>query len=102
MTSRLIGSLRLYAVVAGLWASIWGYLAYDAHRVYAFNRDYVAAMDASPKADRSNYGLADLHRYQFLTERNFDLVMLTSVPLGLPFVIAGILWIAAGFRAKDK
>jgi len=102
VTPALRGSLRLYAVVASAWVAIWGYQAYDAHSVYSYRRDYMAAVDASPGADRRDYMPSGAVRDKYLAERNFDLIMLSLMPLALPFAIAAGLWIIAGFRPKDN
>jgi hypothetical protein len=102
MTPAIRGSLRLYVVLVGVWVAIWGYQANDANSVYSYRRDYMAAIDAIPGADRAEYLPAALIRDKYLAERNFALTMLLIAPLGLPFAIAAGLWIVAGFRSKDK
>lgn len=91
------GLLRLYLAIAIPWSGWFGYAAFEANRVYVFNRDYVNALDASPNSDRRYYVQSDNIRYQFLQERNAALRMLPIVPVGLPPLAVVCAWIAAGF-----
>lgn len=92
--------LRLYVAITIPWVLWFGYAAYQTHAVYAFNRDYMAALDATPGADRSNYFRSALVRDEYLIQRNLDLKWMAIVPLGLPIVIAAGMWVLFGIPRK--
>lgn len=94
------GLMRLYLVLTIPWAITFGYLAYDAQRVYAYNRDFTELVDSHPGTDRKYYMQAAVLRDQFHIERDWALKWLAVVPLGLPLLIGAFVWISAGFRPK--
>ena len=94
--------LRLYIAVALPWVLWFGYGAYRAHAIFAFNRDYMAALDATPGSDRSGYIRAALVRDEYQRQRNSDLKWLALVPAGLPIVMWTALWVAFGLPGKRK
>ena len=96
------GLIRLYIVLTVPWVMGCGYLAYKAHRVYAFNRDHVNAVDATPGTNHRNYALSAILRDEFHRKRDFDLEWLPVVPVGLPILLVAFGWIRAGFRRAGR
>ena len=97
------GLLRLYFVLAVPWALWFGYVTYEDHRVYSFNRDYTEAFDKlppDPKKDWSNYYRAAADRDEYRKRRDNNLAWLAIVPIGYPIAALGLLWVAAGFRRQ--
>lgn len=95
------GWLRLYLVLTIPWVIVFGYFAYDAHRVYAANRDHTEMVDSHPGTDRRYYMEAAVLRDRFQKERDWALKWLLVAPLGIPFLIIAFIWIRAGFLPQD-
>lgn len=94
--------LRLYIVLAVPWCAWFGYWAVEAHQIYAFNRDYVDAIDRASGADRRGYMESAVLRDRFLKVRDSNLIWLAIVPLGYPFASLAFLWVIAGWRTERE